>query len=237
LNEEMQICDFNYIRTPHHVSPMCAEDGEGKKVYVCYINLFSNSSARQRTDFRTLSSDFAYLGFKLSERPKRKEADPPGSSASTSKPVKTKPLKTFKTDNDKDFPPLNPLAPLKPLISPKPEKLDQAQGPSGQKVAPKSFSSESKFCKWTTSGVSPSMSNPITLDPNLWTEIENVLISKGLNGVSSLNKGSKLMVQPTKVVVISNDRNNIIGTGMTSASQTCVILEELPMSFIVSKDQ
>jgi hypothetical protein len=88
LDNEMRVTDFNYIRTPHPVSPKCAEDADGKQVYVCYITLQSNSSARPRVDFRSLNSDFAGLGFKLSERTKRGEADRPGSSASNSKPRK-----------------------------------------------------------------------------------------------------------------------------------------------------
>jgi hypothetical protein len=43
LDDSFKVCDINYIRTPHPVSPTCAWDEEGKKVYVCYISLFSNS--------------------------------------------------------------------------------------------------------------------------------------------------------------------------------------------------
>jgi hypothetical protein len=224
LNDEMQVTEFNYIRTPHPVSPKCAIDEEGKKVYVCYISLLSNSSARPRLDFKSLNSDFANLGFTLSERPKRIDVERPGSSSSISKPGKSKP---FKYEKNKDFPPLS-KEPLKPLVGPKPPALDTPRDSSSKGATPKTSISESVFCKWLTLGLSPSMSNPISSNPDLWVVIEKALIAKGLTSIGSLSKGSRQLAQPSEVMVISSNKTKLIGTGRANISQTCTTVDGLP---------
>jgi hypothetical protein len=232
LNDEMEVSDFNYIRTPHSVSPMCAEDEEGKKVYVCYISMLSNSSARPRLDFKTLNSDFANLGFTLSERSKRPDKERPGSSQSVSKSGK---LKSFKLDKNKDFPPIS-NEPLKPLVGPKPPALDAPRGSSSGGATLKTSISETAFCKWLTLGLSCAMSNPIASSPDLWTQIEKSLVAKGFHSIGSLSKSSKLLSQPSDVVVISNDKVRLVGTGKANVSQTCAVVDGLPMLFIISRD-
>jgi hypothetical protein len=95
--------------------------------------------------------------------------------------------------------------------------------------------SESKFCQFITSGIETSNIADIVHYSNIWETIPKDLCKLKLLEIGDLDLTHVSIPTSTKVIVISYDKTELIGTSKAGPTYICVMVNDLKTPFALAR--